>query len=110
MAENLIESVQEKLKEETWTRATITNFTSTSLNELAGFVDKAKSEGVTDEIIAACYEHLAHTKDSVSALYLAGMLSLYKGNLDDTCLETLTDILLKNHKEQKVISLCDSIL
>ncbi len=110
MAENLIESVQEKLKEETWTRATITNFTSTSLNELAGFVDKAKSEGVTDEIIAACYEHLAHTKDSVSALYLAGMLSLYKGNLDDTCLETLTDILLKNHKEQIVISLCDSIL
>ncbi|MCQ2573845.1 MAG: transcription elongation factor GreA [Treponema sp.] len=110
MAENLIESVQEKLKEETWTRATITNFTSTNLNELAGFVDKAKSEGVTDEVIAACYEHLGHTKDSVSALYLAGMLSLYKGNLDDTCLETLTDILLKNHKEQIVISLCDSIL
>jgi len=110
MAENLIESIQEKLKEETWTRATIANFTSTSLSELAGFVNQAKDECVADEVIAACYEHLAHTKDSVSALYLAGMLSLYEGNLNDTCLETLTDILLKNHKEQIVITLCDSIL
>ena len=109
MAENLIESIREKLKEETWTRATITNFTSTNLNELADFVEKAKTENITDDVIAACYEHLAHTKDSVSALYLAGMLSLYKGNLDDS-LETLTDILLKNHKESIVIALCNSIL
>ncbi|MCQ2596815.1 MAG: transcription elongation factor GreA [Treponema sp.] len=110
MAETLIESIQEKLKEETWTRATISNFTSTSLSELEAFVEKAKNEGVADEVIAACYEHQAHTKDSVSALYLAGMLSLYKGNTDDNSLEQLTDILLKNHKEQIVHSLCASIL
>jgi len=110
MAENLLDSIQEKLREETWTRTTITNFTSTNLAELEELVAKAKNEGNSDEIIAACYEHLAHTKDSVSALYVAGMLSLYKGNLDDNCLETLTDILMKNHKEQIVVSLCNSIL
>lgn len=109
MAE-LIDSIQEKLKEETWTRATISNFTSNNLNELAGFVKQAKMEGLSNEVLDACYDHLERTKDSISALYMAGMISLEQGNLNDTSLEVLADILIKNHKEQIISSICSAIL
>lgn len=42
MAEGLVESVQSMLKEETWTRATISNYTQNNLKELANIVEQAK--------------------------------------------------------------------
>ena len=57
-----------------------------------------------------CDEHLAHTKDSIIALYLSGMVSLGKGALDNSSLENLVDIFQKNHKENIVVYLCETIL
>ena len=110
MAENLIQSVQDMLKEETWTRATISNYTQNNLKELADIVEKARNENCVNEILAICEDHLSHTKDSIIALYLSGILSLQRGRLDNTSLETLVDIFQKNHKEAIVAYLCESIL
>lgn len=110
MSENLVESVQGMLKEETWTRATISNYTQSNLKELAGIVEKARNENVVNELQAICEEHLLHSKDSIIALYLSGMFSLRKGSLDNSQLVTLVDIFQKNHKENIVNSLCDDIL
>ena len=110
MADNLIQSVQEMLKEETWTRATISNYTQNNLKELSDIVDQAKAENCVNEILEICTEHLSHTKDSIIALYLSGIFSLQKGILDNTSLETLVDIFQKNHKEAIVNYLCQSIL
>ena len=41
MAE-LVQSVQDMLKEETWTRATISNYTQNNLKEFANIVEKAQ--------------------------------------------------------------------
>ncbi|MBQ6781772.1 MAG: transcription elongation factor GreA [Treponema sp.] len=110
MSEELVTKVQEMLKEETWTRATISNYTRNNLNELAGIVEKAKDENCIDEIKALCDEHLSHTKDSIIALYISGILGLTKGTLDNSALVSLVDIFQKNHKENIVIQLCESIL
>ena len=110
MAENLVQSVQDMLKEETWTRATISNYTQSNLKELADIVEKARNEDSVNEILNLCEEHLSHTKDSIIALYLSGIFSLQKGILDNNSLETLVDIFQKNHKEAIVTSLCQSIL
>ena len=110
MAETLVQSVQDMLKEETWTRVTISNYTKNNLIELASIVEKARKENCVDEVLAVCEEHLAHTKDSIIALYLSGILSLNKGTLDNSSLETLVDIFQKNHKEAIVTYLCESIL
>ena len=110
MAENLIQSVQEMLKEETWTRATISNYTQSNLKELADIVEQARNENCVNEILDISNEHLSHSKDSIIALYLSGILSLQKGILDNTSLETLVDIFQKNHKEAIVSYLCESIL
>lgn len=108
--ENLITQVQSMLKEETWTRAAISNYTKNNLTELADIVEKAREEGCADELQQICDEHLAHTKDSIIALYLSGMVSLGKGALDNSALESLVDIFQKNHKENIVVYLCETIL
>ena len=43
MSEELIKNVQEMLKEETWTRAAISNYTKNNLIELAAVIEKAKT-------------------------------------------------------------------
>ena len=74
MAE-LIKSVQEMLKEETWTRAAISNYTKEKIVELAAIVEKARDENCTDELKEICDEQLSHSKDSIIALYISGMIS-----------------------------------
>ena len=108
--ENLVTQVQNMLKEETWTRAAISNYTKNNLTELADIVEKAREAGCADELQQICDEHLAHTKDSIIALYLSGMVSLGKGALDNSALENLVDIFQKNHKENIVVYLCETIL
>ena len=107
---DLIQSIQDMLKEETWTRATISNYTQNNLKELANIVEQARNENCVKEIHAVCEEHLSHSKDSIIALYICGILDLQKGALDNSALVTLVDIFQKNHKENIVVYLCESIL
>lgn len=110
MSEELVKSVQDMLKEEIWTRATISNYTKNNLIELASIVEKARSEDCVDEIKHICDDQLAHSKDSITALYISGMLGLKKGTLDNSSLVNLVDIFQKNHKETIVVYLCETIL
>ena len=105
---DLLQSIQDMLKEETWTRATISNYTQNDLMELAAKVEQAKQEGVEKELKEICEEHLSHSKDSIIALYITGILSLH--DIENDSLETLVDIFQKNHKENIVSYLCESIL
>ena len=107
---DLMQSIQDMLKEETWTRATISNYTQNNLKELADLVEKAKSEGIIKDVHEVCQEHLSHSKDSIIALYICGILDLQNGSLDNSSLVTLVDIFQKNHKENIVTYLCESIL
>ena len=110
MSEELKKSVQEMLKEERWTRTTISNYTNSNLTELAKVVETAKEQNCVDEIKEICDEHLTHSRDSIVALYLSGILGIRKGSLDYSALETLVDIFSNNHKELIVENLCDAIL
>ena len=110
MSKELVDLVQAKLKEDTWTRATISNYSKNDLVELTTIVEKAKSEGCISEIKEICDEQLTHTKDSISALYISGMLGLKQGSLDNSSLETLVDIFQNNHKEPIVVYMCETIL
>lgn len=110
MSEELVKSVQEMLKEEIYTRATISNYTKNNLVELTGIVEKASNENCIAEIKSICDEHLTHTKDSIIALYISGMLGLKIGTLDNSALISLVDIFQKNHKETLIEYLCSNIL
>lgn len=110
MAEELIKSVQEMLKEETWTRAAISNYSKEKFIELAGIVERAKNENCTKELEQICNEQLTSQKDSIIALYISGMLSLHADALDNSSLVSLVEIFQNNHKETVVEYLCQSII
>ena len=107
---DLIQSVEDMLKEATWTRAAISNYKESDIKELAKILEQANNENCVDQIYAICEEQLVHSKDSIIALYICGITDLKKGVLDNSNLETLVDIFLKNHKESVVESLCEDIL
>ena len=110
MSEELVKSVQEMLKEETWTRAAIGSYTENNLRELSALVTKAEEEKCTKEVYDICNEQLSHSKDSIIALYFCGIIELKNNSLDYSSLETLVDIFQKNHKENVVTYLCENIL
>lgn len=110
MSKELESKVQEMLKEETWTRATISNYTKNNLTELTNLIEKAREENCVAEIKAICDEHLTHSKDSIIALYISGILSVRDGALDNSSLVTLVDIFQKAHKEPIVVYLCETVL
>ena len=109
MAE-LIQSIQDMLKEESWTRAAIGSYTENNLRELSALVTKAEEEKCTKEVYDICNEQLSHSKDSIIALYFCGIIDLKNNSLDYSSLETLVDIFQKNHKENVVTYLCENIL
>ena len=110
MSEELENSVREMLKAETWTRAGISGFTKNNLMELAEKLEKIRADGSETEIKAICDEQLQHTKESIVALYFSGMISLREHTLENNELVTLVDIFEKNHKEQLVEYICETIL
>lgn len=107
---DLVQSVQDKLREETFTRTTIGNYTQNDIAELAKILEQARAENCEKELLAICEEHLLHNKDSIISLYICGMLNLHGGALDNSSLVSLVDIFQKNHKNNIVVDLCNHIL
>ncbi|MBQ9539725.1 MAG: GreA/GreB family elongation factor [Treponema sp.] len=110
MSEELENSVREMLKAETWTRAGIESFTTNNLNELSMVIDTTHRESAEEAIITICDEQLQKTKDSVSALYIKGMLKLREQVFESKELVSLIDIFEKNHRSQIAEAICDKIL
>ena len=106
----LLRKVQDMLNEEKWTRATLSNYSTTQFKELDGILKEAREERLFDELRKLCEEHLVHTKTSIIGLYLAGMVSLSRQIIDDAALVNLVTIFADNHKGNIVKYLCERIL
>ena len=110
MSEQLENTVGEMLKTETWTRAGIASFTQNDLDELKKTLEECRKDGCEWVVKEICDEQLSHTKDSITALYLSGMIATRTGSVDTASLHSLIDIFEKNHKEALVEQLCLEIL
>ncbi len=110
MSEQLIKSIHELLNEEKWTRAALNSYTINNFKEFDDIILKTDEFKVQEEILSLCQEHLAHTKNSIIALYLSGVISLSRQLVDDSNLNVLTNIFTDNHKWNIVEYLCNRIL
>jgi transcription elongation factor GreA len=106
----LVPRIQELLNEEKWTRATLANYSIANLKELDALIEEAKLEKADDEIKAVCDEHLTHTKNSIIALYVAGILSLLHQQIDDSAMVQLLDIFADSKRWNVVEFICRRIL
>jgi len=111
MAETQIaQKVQEMLNEEKWTRATLSAYTAANLKELDAVAQEAAAEKALDEIKELCEEHLGHTKTSIVALYLSGIIALMRQQIDDSAMVSLLDLFADNKKWGVVEFVCQRIL
>ena len=108
--DELKKSVQEMLREEHFTSASIRDYSNKNLSELSTIVNNARETGCEDELKEMCDEHLSHTKDSIIASYISGMLALSKGSLDTSSLEWLVDTFMNHKKIPVVEGICEAIL
>lgn len=96
--DELLQSVQELLNEEKWTRATLNNYTVANFKELDEKIEEIQQGDVEQEVLGMCEEHLQHTKNSIIALFLSGVISLSRQSVDDANLILLTKIFSDNRK------------
>jgi transcription elongation factor GreA len=106
----LLKNVQEMLNEEKWTRATLSNYSTNQFKELDTVLKEAREKREYDDLKRVCDEHLIHTKNSIIALYLSGMVALSRQIIDDAALINLVSIFVDNHKWAIVKYLCERIL
>ncbi len=110
MPEKTINTITEMLNKEKWTRATLNDFAVSSFQELDGLLKEILSDDLQEEALTLCETHLEHAKNSIIALYISGIVSLNKHQIDDTYLLSLISIFADNHKWAAVEYLCRRIL
>jgi len=106
----LLKNVREMLNEEKWTRATLSNYSTSQFKEFDSLLKEARDLRVVDEMKKDCDEHLAHSKNSIIALYISGMIALSRQIIDDAAMINLVTIFADNHKWAIVKYLCERIL
>lgn len=110
MVETTVNRIKELLNEEKWTRAALNSYTIQNFKELDELIDAIETEDELEEIKALCDEHLQHTRNSIIALYLSGIIALNKQLIDDSNLVQVIDIFTDNHKWKLVEYLSNRIL
>lgn len=106
----LIHQLNELLNQEKWTRATLNNYTVGNFEELDEIITQMQQADLEDEARELCEEHLQHTKNSIIALYISGVLDISRQSVDDANLATVTQIFFDNHKWNIVEFLANRIL
>jgi transcription elongation factor GreA len=106
----IVRSINELLNEEKWTRATINNYTIHNFQELEGIISRIFEQNFQEQVKAVCEEHLHHTKNSIIALYISGVIALSQQIVNDSHLIMLINIFSDNHKWNIVEFLCTRIL
>ena len=106
----LLKKIQEMLNEEKWTRAALSNYSTSQFKEFDSLLNEAKELKVVDEMKKDCDEHLSHSRNSIIALYLSGMVALSRQIIDDAAMVNLVTIFADNNKWAIVKYLCERIL
>ena len=110
MSDLVVNKVNELLNEEKWTRATLNSYSINHLKELDSIIEGSEDPEIVLQIKEVCDEHLVHTRNSVIALYLSGVISISRQVIDDGNLIKIINIFTDNHKWNIVEFLCDRIL
>ncbi len=110
VSEETLDKIRELLNEEKWTRATLNSYTIQNFKDLDGIIDSISSQEELEEVKKLCDEHLQHTKNSIIALYISGIIALNQQMIDDSNLIQVISIFSDNHKWRIVEYLCQRIL
>lgn len=108
--EDILRDIEEKLKEEKWTRAAIESYNVKNFIELDGVIRMSIDENYKEELKNLCKENLKHYQNSVVGLYIVGVLSLDESAVDDTHIPQLIKLFMDNKKYKIAEFLAEKLL
>ena len=91
-------------------QATLNSYTISNFNELDTLIESAENSEIILKVKESCDEHLVHTRNSIIALYISGVIALSRQVIDDSNLIKIINIFTDNHKWNIVEFLCNRIL
>lgn len=107
---DLLDNLENFLKEEKWTRTTINNYTIKSFEDLDNQIEALRAEGLLTDALKLTDDYLKNNKNSIIALYLNSFINFKQGSIDDTNILSLIKIFSDNLKWNIVEYLCNKTL
>ena len=108
--EDILLDIEEKLKEEKWTRAAIESYSVRNFIELDSIIRMSIDDNFKDDLKNLCRENLKHYQNSVVGLYIIGVLSLEESSVDDTHIPQIIKLFMDNKKLKIAEFLAEKIL
>ena len=75
MNSEIVEKINHLLNEEKWTRAAISSYSVENFRELDSIIGEISDEETKVQVLNDCEEHLSHNKNSISGLYISGIIT-----------------------------------
>ncbi len=107
---SLIDKVGTLLKEEKWTGTAIGEYTVKNFEDWDALIQEVNESGIQEEVQELCDEHLEKAKNSITSLYIRGILALQKQRIDDSRLMELINTFSGQQRWNVVEHICQAIL
>jgi transcription elongation factor GreA len=108
--DDILLEIEEKLKEEKWTRATVESYSVRNFVELDSYIRLAIDDQFKDELRQLCKDYIKSSQNSIVGLYVIGVLSLEESSIDDTHIPQIIKLFLENKKYKIAEFLAEKIL
>ncbi len=110
MNSDIIEKINHLLNEEKWTRAAISSYSVENFKELDSIIEGITDEETKVEVLKNCEEHLSRNRNSIIGLYLSGIITLSRNQLDDSAMMQLESMFTEAGKWNVAEYLCNKML
>jgi len=109
--EKTIDKLNSLFKEELWGRMELKDIGISKFKILDDLFNLIVSEGLIQETIDACRKHFDEHSDSITAIYLIGIIGYHIDNIEDSLkLKKLIDLFTASHKWAVVEIIAEKIL
>ncbi|MDR3237346.1 MAG: hypothetical protein LBT84_02455, partial [Spirochaetia bacterium] len=109
--EKALSKLESLFKEEQWGRIEPKDVGTSKFKILDDLFNLLVSEGMIDDAVEYCREHLQKRDDSITAAYLLGLAGYHRGNIEDSIeLRRLIDVFIANQKWAVVEILSEKVL
>ena len=110
MNSDIVEKINHLLNEEKWTRAAISSYSVENFKELDAIIGEISDDETKAEVLKNCDEHLARNRNSIIGLYISGIITLSRNQLDDSSMMQLESMFTEAGKWNVAEYLCNRML
>lgn len=107
---DIVTTITDFLKEEKWTRTTISEFSISTFENYDKIIDDIFEKGNQTEIVNFLENYIKQSRNSIIALYFLSVILARDGSYESIYAERLINVFKENHKQGIIKYLCEKYL